>query len=183
MCPPSPPTCPPMSLYSPATSRRLYGLLWPPGGYFAPMSGRAEHVPKRKTAVKAIFSPVTAFYTLVAIPIFPHRKTAHSGRQRPAQGIKQPRPTPLWSRPGRYYLLRASESTAQRSAVWSYQAQEPPLHFTMSRHTSARPLDAPMATTRAKSISGHSRWCSKSSAIVVSPLESRRHSRLIAADP
>lgn len=61
---------------------------------FAPMSGRSEHVPKRKTAVKAICRPYTAFYTIMAIPIFPHRKTAHIGRQRPAQGIKQPRPAP-----------------------------------------------------------------------------------------
>ena len=29
------------------------------------------------------------------------------------------------SKPGYYYLLRAMDSTAQRSAVWSYQAQEP----------------------------------------------------------
>lgn len=83
-----------MSLYSPAASRRLCAVLRPAGGYFAPMSSRAWDRPKHKTSVKAIYRPVTAFYTLVAIPIFPHRKTAHSGRQRPAHGIKQPRPAP-----------------------------------------------------------------------------------------
>ena len=58
------------------------------------MSSRAGERPKRKTAVKAICRPVTAFCALVAIPIFPHRKTAHISRQRPAQGINQPRPAP-----------------------------------------------------------------------------------------
>ena len=85
---------------------------------------------KTRTSVKAIHRPYTAFYPLMAIPIFPRPKTPHIGHQRPAQGIKQPRPAPLWSRPGHYYLLRASESTAQRSAVWSYQAHTFPLHRT-----------------------------------------------------
>ena len=49
---------------------------------------------KTKTAINAICRPATAFYALVAIPIFPHRKTAHRGNHGPAQGIKQPRPTP-----------------------------------------------------------------------------------------
>ena len=84
----------PVSLYSPFMIRRLYSLLWPPGGIFTPVSSRAEHVQKRKAAVKAIYSPVTAFYALVAIPIFPRPKTPHRGHQRPAQGINQPRPTP-----------------------------------------------------------------------------------------
>ena len=67
---------------------------------FAPVASRAGERPKRKTSAKAIYRPVTALYTLMAIPIFPHRKTAHRSRQRPAQGIKQPRPAPLWSKPG-----------------------------------------------------------------------------------
>lgn len=83
-----------MSLYSPASSRRLCGLLWPPGGIFAPASSGAWERPKRKTAVKAIHRPVTAFYTIVAIPIFPHRQTAYRGPQTAKQGIKQPRPAP-----------------------------------------------------------------------------------------
>lgn len=85
---------------------------------------------KQQTAVKAIRRPYTAFCALMAIPIFPHRKTAHSGPQTAQQSIKQPRPAPLWSRPGHYYLFRARESTAQRSVVWSYHAQRIPLQVT-----------------------------------------------------
>src|SRR5699024_6942318 len=113
----------PMSLYPPATSRRLCAVLRPTGGYFAPVSSRAGEGPKHETAAKAIYRPATAFYTLVAIPIFPRPKTPHRRRQRPAQGIKQPRPAPLCSRPGHYYLLRASESTAHRLLSASHQAQ------------------------------------------------------------
>ena len=125
---PRPPTRPPVSLYSPATSRRFCAVLRPADGIFAPVSTRAEHTPKRKTSVKAIYVPVTAFCALMAIPIFPHRQTAHSGPQAAKQGIKQPRPAPLWSKPRYYHLLRASDRTAQRSAVWSYQAQRGPSH-------------------------------------------------------
>src|SRR5699024_9949915 len=88
------PARPPVSLYSPTASRRLCAVLRPAGGIFTSVASRAGERPKRKTAVKAICRPATAFYTLVAIPIFPHRKTSHRGRQRPVQGIKQPRPTP-----------------------------------------------------------------------------------------
>ena len=171
-----------MSLYSPTSSRRLCAVLRPAGGIFAPVASRAGERPKRKTAVKAICWPVTAFYTIVAIPIFPHRKTAHRSRQRPAQGTKQPRPAPSWSKPGYFHLFRAMDRTAQRSAVWSYQAQYLPWHFTTSL-ASLRPISWTSCVHCPDSINGHSRWCSKSSAIVVSPLESRRHSRLIAADP
>ena len=115
LCPPGSPLLAAMSLYSPAASSRLCAVLRPAGGIFAPMSGRAEHVPKRKTAVKAIHRPVTAFYTIVAIPIFPHRKTAHSGRQRPAHGIKQPRPTP--SGASRGIIICCGQWIAPRSAL------------------------------------------------------------------
>lgn len=42
-----------------ATCVASYGLQ---AAIFAPMSGRAEHVPKRKTAVKAIYKSVERFY-------------------------------------------------------------------------------------------------------------------------
>lgn len=71
---------------------RLCAVLRPAGGIFASASSRSRHTPKSKPAVKAICRPVTAFYTLMAIPIFTHRKTSHRSRQRPAHGIKQPRP-------------------------------------------------------------------------------------------
>ena len=94
----------PMPLYSPAAPRRLCAVPRPAGGIFAPVSGRAELDQKQQTAVKAICSPYTAFHCLSSISIFPHRKTAHRGRQRPAQGIKQPRPAPSWSKPGSCYI-------------------------------------------------------------------------------
>ena len=118
-----------MSLYSPASSRRLCGLLWPPGGIFTPVASRAGERPKHKTAVKAIYRPATAFYTLVAIPIFPHRKTAHRSRHRPAQGIKQPRPAPSWSKPGLCHLFRAMDRTAQRLLSTSNHAHIWPTHL------------------------------------------------------
>lgn len=107
---------------------RLCAVLRPAGGIFASMSSRAGKRQKHKTAVKAICRPVTAFYTLMAIPIFPHPKTPHRDRQRPAQGVNQPRPAPLWSKPGYFHLFRAMDSTAQRSFSASHQAQRDPLH-------------------------------------------------------
>ena len=68
---------------------RLCAVLRPAGGIFASASSRARHTPKSKTAVKAICRPVTAFYTLMAIPIFPHPKTLHRDRQRPAHGVSR----------------------------------------------------------------------------------------------
>ena len=134
------------SLYSPAPSSRLCAVLRPAGGIFTPVASRAEHTPKRKTAVKAIYRPVTAFYALMAIPIFPRRQTSHSARYAPIQGIKQPRPAPLWSKPGLCHLFRAIDSTAQRSLSASHQAQDWPTHsirfntnFSLAK-TSFRPV-------------------------------------------
>ena len=97
-------------LYPPAAPRRLFAVLRPAGGYFALVFSSAQYPPKSKTSVKAIYKPYTAFYTLVAIPIFPSPKTSHRGRQRPAQGIKQPRLAPSWSKPGCYYLLHSYQT-------------------------------------------------------------------------
>ena len=153
-----------MSLYFPPAFRRLCAVLRPAGGIFAPVSSRAGEGPKHETAVKAIYRPVTAFYTLMAIPIFPRHQTAHIGRQRPAQGINQPRPAPLWSKPGYYHLLRAMDSTAQRSLSASHQAQAS-LSQTFTCHTATSCL------------TGQNLF--PSAVIVVSPPESRWHSRLI----
>ena len=94
MCPPWPSGCPPMFLYSPAASRRLCAILRPAGGIFAPVVSRTMERSKCKTAVKAICRPVTPFFALMAIPIFPRRQTAHSGPQTAKQSAKQPRPAP-----------------------------------------------------------------------------------------
>lgn len=152
MCPPGPPTCPPLSLYSPAASRRLCAVLRPAGGIFAPMSGRAEHVPKRKTAVKAICRPVTAFCFLMAIPIFPRSQTAYIGPQTAKQGIKQPRPAPSRSKPGYYHLFRAVDSTAQRLLSASHQAQRRPRQDTQFSISTA-PADAHPAIMIGQSLS------------------------------
>ena len=76
--------CPYTPQQLPAACAPFYG---PQAAIFAPMSSRAAEMSKRKTAVKAICRPVTAFYALVAIPIFPHRKTAYSDPQTAPQGI------------------------------------------------------------------------------------------------
>ena len=112
--PSSPPSMGGYALCYPTTSRRLCGLSRPAGGIFAPMSSRAGEIPKRKTAIKAICRPVTAFCALVAIHIFQHRKTAHRSRQRPAHGIKQPRPTP--SGVSRGLVICSGRLIAPRSA-------------------------------------------------------------------
>ena len=135
---------------------------------FASMASRAGERPKRKTAVKAIYRPYTAFYTLVAIPIFPHRKTARGSRQRPAQSIKQPRPAPPGRKPGCFHLFRAMDSTAQRFLPASHQAQAS-LSQTFTCHTATSCLN------------GQNLF--PSAVIVVSPPESRWHSRFIVSDP
>ena len=62
---------------------------------------------------------------------YPYIPTPQNGPQRPADGQTGHKLTParsVRSKPGYYYLLRAMDSTAQRSAVWSYQAQRGPSH-------------------------------------------------------
>lgn len=75
----------------PAACMASYGLQ---AAIFALVSSSAQYPPKSKTSVKAIHRPYTAFYTLMAIPIFPRPKTPHRGPQSATQGIKQPRPAP-----------------------------------------------------------------------------------------
>lgn len=172
-----------MSLHSTPASRRLCAVLRPAGGYFCPRFQQHARQAKKQNLHKGHLQARHGVLCPCGYPsIFQHRKTAHRSRQRPAQGINQPRPAPRWSKPGYCYLFRARESTAQRSAVWSYQAQRGPWQYTMGRASSApslstRPTHAP------DSISGHSRLPSKSSAIVVWPPESRWHSCLIVTDP
>lgn len=96
--------------------------------HFCARASRAGERPKRKTAVKAICRPVTASCALVAMLIFPRRQAAHSGPQKAQHGINQPRPAPLWSKPGYFHSFRAMDSTAQRSFSASLQAQRDPLH-------------------------------------------------------
>ena len=128
LCPPGRPALAAMSLHSPETPRRLCGLLWPPGGYFASASSRARHTPKSKTAVKAICRPVTAFYTLMAIPYI---HAPQNVPQKPPEARAWHKATParsIRSKPGHCYLLREMDSTAQRSFSASHQAQRDPLH-------------------------------------------------------
>ena len=50
--------------------------------------------PKKQNRRKGHLQARRAVLVSSSVPIFPHRKTAYSCRQRPAQGIKQPRPAP-----------------------------------------------------------------------------------------
>ena len=90
-----------------------------------------------------------------------------------------PHPPPICMRHSQYqgigpfapclppYLFRAMDSTAHRSLSASHQEQAPPLHCMAFTVTDALPLDAPTATTRARTTSGQSRLPSKSSTIIV----------------
>lgn len=179
MCPPGPPTCPPLSLYSPEASRRLCAILRPAGGIFVPVFSRAGEALKHKTSVKAIYRPITAFCALMAIPIFPSHQVAHSARHAPIQGTKQPRPAPPWSKPGYYHLFRAMDSTAQRSLSASHQAQRGPVHRHISGNT-IPPLARDPLISNGQIFSRQSSLCVFT---VVPPPESPCHSRLIVVDP
>lgn len=111
---------------------------------------------------------------------YPYIPAPQNGPQKPPEARAGHKATPARStrsKPGYYHLLRARESTAQRSAVWSYQAQYLPRHFTTSI-ASLRPISWTSCVHWPDSIKGHSRLSLKSSAIVVSPPESRWHSCL-----
>lgn len=123
--------CPPVSLYSLHTIRRLCGLLRPAGGYFASASGRAEQAPKSKTAAKAICKPVERFLR-PAVSLYSRApKTPHRGRQRPAQGINQPRPAP--SGVSRGFVICCGPERAPRSGSCRH-----PTRRSGGRHTARR---------------------------------------------
>ena len=126
MCPSCRPAWAAMSLYSPASFRRLCGPLGACRRHFCARFQQSGAGLKTKTSVKAIYRPVTAFRALVAIPIFPHRKTAHRSCQRPAQGIKQPRPAPPGASRG--IIICSGPGIAPRNA--------PP--FGHTRHSGSR---------------------------------------------
>ena len=89
---------------------------------------------------------------------YPYIPALQNGPQRQPQARTGHKATParsVRSKPGYYHLFRAMDSTAQRSAVWSYQAQREPWQYIIGRASSApnlstRPTHAP------DSISGHS---------------------------
>ena len=155
--------------YVPIFPAHVPPLVWPPMArrrLFCALVHQGGNHPKKQNRRKGRLQARIAILALGGVSIFPPPKTPHRGRQRPAQGIKQPRPAPSWSKPGYYYLFRARESTAQRSAVWSYQAQYLPRHFTTSL-ASLRPISWTSCVHWPDIINGHSRLPSKSSAIVV----------------
>ena len=102
---------------------RLCAVLRPAGGIFAPVASRVGERPKRKTAVKAICRPYTAFHCLNSISIFPHHQTAYSDPQTARAGHKATPARSVRSKPGYYHLFRARDRTAQRSLSASHQAQ------------------------------------------------------------
>ena len=106
---------------------------------------------------------------------YPYIPAPQNGPHKPPEARAGHKSTPARStrsKPGYYHLFRARESTAQRSLSASHQAQEPPLHRITPSSIDARPQDAPRATTRAKSINGHSRWSSRVLSIVVASKKS-----------
>ena len=103
----------------PTARRRLFCARVQQGGAYPKTQNRRKGHLKARRAVLSSGS----------VLIFPRPKTPHRGRQRPAQGIKQPRPTPSWSKPGYCHLLRAIDNTAQRSLSASHQEQRGPRHF------------------------------------------------------
>lgn len=62
---------------------------------------------------------------------YPYIPSPKNAAQRPPEARAGHKATPahsITSKPGYYHLFRARESTAQRSAIWSYQAQRGPSH-------------------------------------------------------
>lgn len=63
---------------------------------------------------------------------YPYIPTPQNGPQKPPEARAAHKTTParsVRSKPGHYHLFRAMDSTAQRSAVWSYQAQAYRMQF------------------------------------------------------
>lgn len=159
---------PSISRYSPPMIRHLCAILRPAGGIFAPMSDRAKH-PKKQNPCKG---HLQAIHGILSPGSIPHIPSTSNSTQWPTERLTRHRATPTRSarsRPGYCHFFRAMESTAQRSFSASHQAQREPLHWTASRSTTASPLDAPRATIRATSNSGHSRWSFWVSSIVATP--------------
>ena len=108
-------------------------LVWPPMAHrrhFCARGQQGRREAKTQNRRKGHLQARRAILEPGSVPIFHTHKTPHRGPQSATQGIKQPRPAPSRSKPGYYHLFRAMDSTAQRSAVWSYQAHIFPLHFT-----------------------------------------------------
>ena len=129
---PTPPTRSQPLVRRPTASRRHF---------CAHVQQRTRHA-KSKTSIKAIYRPVTPFCTLMAIPIFPHRKTPHRGRQRPAQGIKQPRPAP--SGVSRGIIICSGPERAPRSAPPFGHTRRTHFRYTVHRLCSLMSLSLPL---------------------------------------
>ena len=102
---------------------------------------------------------------------YPYIPSPKNAAHRPPEARAWHKATPahsIRSKPGHYHLLRAMDSTAQRSLSASHQAQAS-LSQTFTCHTATSCLN------------GQNLF--PSAVIVVSPPESRWHSCLIVADP
>lgn len=152
-------------LYSPPMIRRLCAVLRPASDIFASTSSRADK-PQKQIRRKGHLQARRAAFSVWKYPYTP---ATLNGLQRPAQRHTRHKATPAHStrrKPGLCHLFRARERTAQRSAVWSYQAQYLPRHFTTSI-ASLRPISWTSCVHWPDSIKGHSRLSLKSSAIVL----------------
>ena len=104
LCPPGRPAWAAMSLYSPASSRRLCAVLRPAGGYFVPASSRAEHTPKTANRRKGHLKARHGALSPHGCPYIPAQQ---NGPQRPADGPAKHKATParsVRSKPGSCYI-------------------------------------------------------------------------------
>ena len=146
MCPPGPPTCPPLSLYSPAAFRRLCAVLRPAGGIFAPVSSRTERIQKAQDLRKG---HLQARHGVLCPYVYPYIPTPQNGPQKPPEARAWHKSTPAHSarsKPGHFHLFRAMDSTAQRSLSASHQAQRGPLQFDALTENSSLWSGAPSIT-------------------------------------
>lgn len=146
------PARPPVSLYSPTASRRLCAFLRLAGGYFYVHGQQGRGEAKTQNRRKG---HLQARHGILRPCGYPYILAPQNGPQRPADGTAKHKAAParsVRSKPGYYHLFRASDSTAQRSAVWSYQAQRWPRQDTQFSISTA-PADAHPAIMIGQSLS------------------------------
>ena len=127
LCHPGRPLWAAMSLYFPPAFRRLCGLLWPPGGIFAPVSSGAERAKKGKTAVKTICKPVERFLCLAVFLYSQGLKRRTAAHREPHRA--QSNPGPLQHGASRGFVIYCGPGIGWRSGSY----QRPTRHKTSGR--------------------------------------------------
>ena len=152
MCPSCRPAWAAMSLYSPASFRRLCGPLGACKRHFCALvhqgRGEAKTQNRRKGHLQALHGVLCPYG-------YPYIPAQQNGPQRPADGPAKHKATParsVRSKPGHYHLFRDMDSTAQRSLSASHQAQRGPRQDTQFS-ISIAPADAHPAIMIGQSLS------------------------------